>query len=312
MAETSRANILVLGGINIDLIASSDRIPLPGETVTGDLFYTTPGGKGANQAVAAARMGAKVQMVGRVGADAFGPGLIEDLRTEGIDVSAVAEQAGAASGVAVILLDGERQNYIVQVRGANLMAGETEAAGAASALGAADALMLQLELPFEVSLRTAEAARRAGVPVIWDPAPPSPDMERAIGSVDVITPNQSEAQFLTGIEVTGPESAGAAARDLLERGVPTVVIKMAELGAYYATAEESGLVPALKVGVVDSVAAGDAFGGALAVSIAEGRSLRRSVERGCAAGALAVTRPGAQAAMPSRREVERLASALDG
>ena len=309
MAETSRANILVLGGINIDLIASSDRIPLPGETVTGDLFYTTPGGKGANQAVAAARMGARVRMVGRVGADAFGPGLIEDLRAEGIDVSAVAEHAGAASGVAVILLDGERQNYIVQVRGANLMAGEAEVAAAAGALGAADALMLQLELPFDVSLRTARAARRAGVPVIWDPAPPSPDMERAIGSVDVITPNQSEAQFLTGIEVTGPESAGAAAADLLERGVPTVVIKMAEMGACYATAAESGHVPAPRVGVIDSVAAGDAFGGALAVSIAEGRSLRRSVELGCAAGALAVTRPGAQAAMPSRREVERLARA---
>ena len=312
MAENSRASILVLGGINIDLIASSDRIPLPGETVTGDLFYTTPGGKGANQAVAAARMGASVRMVGRVGADAFGPGLIEDLRTEGIDVSAVAEQAGAASGVAVILLDGERQNYIVQVRGANLLAGEAEAAAAAGALGAADALMLQLELPFDVSLRTARAARRAGVPVIWDPAPPSPDMERAIGSVDVITPNQSEAQFLTGIEVTGPESAGAAAGDLLGRGVPTVVIKMAEMGAYYATAAESGHVPAPRVGVIDSVAAGDAFGGALAVSIAEGRSLRRSVELGCAAGALAVTRPGAQAAMPSRREVERLARAPGG
>ena len=312
MAENSRASILVLGGINIDLIASSDRIPLPGETVTGDLFYTTPGGKGANQAVAAARMGASVRMVGRVGADAFGPGLIEDLRTEGIDVSAVAEQAGAASGVAVILLDGERQNYIVQVRGANLLAGEAEAAAAAGALGAADALMLQLELPFDVSLRTAKAARRAGVPVIWDPAPPSPDMERASGSVDVITPNQSEAQFLTGIEVTGPESAGAAAGYLLGRGVPTVVIKMAEMGAYYATAGESGHVPAPRVGVIDSVAAGDAFGGALAVSIAEGRSLRRSVELGCAAGALAVTRPGAQAAMPSRREVERLARAPGG
>ena len=310
MPETSRASILVLGGINIDLIATADRIPLPGETVTGDLFYTTPGGKGANQAVAAARMGARVQMVGRVGKDAFGPGLIEDLRTEGIDVSAVAEHAGAASGVAVILLDAERQNYIVQVRGANLAAGEAEVAAVVEALGAADALMLQLEMPFDVSLRAAEAARRAGVPVIWDPAPPSPDMERAIDLVDVIAPNQSEAQFLTGVEVTGPGTAEAAAQMLLDRGVPTVVIKMAETGAYYATAKESGLVPAFRVEVVDSVAAGDAFGGALAVSIAEGRDLRQAVERGCAAGALAVTRPGAQAAMPSRQEVERLVSTL--
>ena len=312
MPETSPADILVLGGINIDLIATADKIPLPGETVTGDLFYTTPGGKGANQAVAAARMGAMVRMVGRVGGDSFGPGLIEDLRAEGIDVSAVAEHADVASGVAVILLDGERQNYIVQVRGANLMADEAEVAEATSALETADALMLQLELPFDVSLRVAQEARRAGVPVIWDPAPPSPDMELAIGSVDVITPNQNEALFLTGIEVTGPESAEAAARGLLDRGVPTVVIKMAEMGAYYATAGESGLVPAPEVDVVDSVAAGDAFGGALAVSIAEGRTLRQSVQRGCAAGTLAVTRPGAQTAMPSRQEVERLASTLSG
>ena len=310
MPEQSSANILVLGGINIDLIATADRIPLPGETVTGDLFYTTPGGKGANQAVASARMGARVQMVGKVGRDSFGPGLIEDLRTEGIDVSAVAEQADAASGVAVILLDGERQNYIVQVRGANLMAGEPEVAAVAGALRSADALMLQLELPFDVSLSAARAARREGVQVLWDPAPPSPDIDRAIGSVDVITPNQNEAQFLTGIEVTGPESAEAAARILLDRGVPAVVIKMAEMGAYYATGAESGLVSAPQVEVVDSVAAGDAFGGALAVSLAEGRTMHQSVQRGCAAGALAVTRPGAQAAMPRREEVERLASKL--
>lgn len=304
----SRANILVLGGININLIAAAGRIPQPGETVTGDEFYMTPGGKGANQAVAAARMGASVQMVGRVGADAFGPDLLEGLMQEGIEVSAVTEHAGLSSGVAVILLDGVRQNYIVQVRGANLAAGLSEIEATSDALAAADVLMLQMEIPFEVSLQAARRARDAGVSVIWDPAPPTSDLERALGAVDVMTPNQNEALFLTGVEVTGPGSAQEAARVLLSMGVPTVVIKMSEMGAYYATGDECGLVEAFGIGAVDTVAAGDAFGGALAVSLAEGRTLRESVERGCAAGALAVSRQGAQAAMPKRREVERLVS----
>lgn len=297
---------MVLGGINMDLIAATERIPDPGETVTGDLFYTTPGGKGANQAVGAARMGALVRMVGRVGADTFGPELVEDMRREGIDVSAVAEDPDAASGIAMILLDGERQNYIVQVRGANLRCDEVQIQAAEAALGSADALMLQLELPFSVTYSIAKAARATGVTVFWDPAPPHPDMATALDAVDVITPNQNEAEFLTGIPVTDPESARAACAVLLGKGVPTVVIKMGEMGAYYATAEESGYVIGFEVEPVDSVAAGDAFGGALAVALSEGRPLREAVERGCAAGALAVTKPGAQAAMPARDEVEAL------
>ena len=296
----------MLGGINIDLIAAAERMPSPGETVTGDDFYTTPGGKGANQAVAAARMGARVRMIGRVGDDAFGPGLVEDLRTEGIDVSAVGVEPGGASGVAVILLDGERQNYIVQVRGANLAAGRAEEEAADAALASADAVMLQLELPPSVTLAAARAARRAHVPVIWDPSPPGPGIESAVEAASVITPNQSEALAITGIDVTGPDSARAAAHALLSMGAGAAVIKMAEMGAFYASDAGSGHVDAFEAEVVDSVAAGDAFGGALAVSLAEGRTLRESVELGCAAGALAVTRPGAQAAMPRRAEVNRL------
>ena len=290
----------------MDLIAATERMPAPGETVTGDFFYTTPGGKGANQAVAAARMGAHVHMVGRVGADTFGPQLIDDLEREGIDVSAVAVDPDKASGIAMILLDAQKQNYIVQVRGANLVAASAEVDAARAALRSADALMLQLELPFAVTHEVASAARAAGVPVFWDPAPPHPDMDRALGVVDVVTPNQTEARFLTGVEVTGEDSARSAAEALLARGVPTVVIKMGPLGAFYATRDETGFVPGFSVEPVDSVAAGDAFGGALVVSLAEGRSLQEAVEWGCAAGALAVTRAGAQVAMPHRAEVERL------
>ena len=301
-----RPTLVVLGGINMDLIALTQHMPGPGETVTGDLFYTTPGGKGGNQAVAAARMGAHVHMVGRVGTDTFGPELIDDLRGDGIEVSGIASDPEAASGIAMIMLDGERQNYITQVRGANLNADDAQVDAAKGALQRADALMLQLELPFDVTLKVALAARQLGVTVFWDPAPPHPDMERALDAVDVITPNQNEAQFLTGVEVVDSGSAEQAARALLGKGIPTVVIKMGEMGAFYATNEESGLVPGFDIEPVDSVAAGDAFGGALAVSMAEGLALREAVRRGCAAGALACTRQGAQAAMPSRVEVEAL------
>ncbi len=297
---------MVLGGINMDLIALTQHMPRPGETVTGDLFYTTPGGKGGNQAVAAARMGAFVRMVGKVGTDTFGPELIEDLRRDGIDVSGIASDPEAASGIAMIMLDGQRQNYITQVRGANLRCDGEQADAAKKALEEADALMLQLELPFDVTLEVAQAARQLGVTVFWDPAPPHPDMERALEAVDVITPNQNEAQFLTGVEVVDSDSAERAARALLGKGIPTVVIKMGEMGAFYATSEGSGFVPGFEIEPVDSVAAGDAFGGALAVSMAEGLALSEAVRRGCAAGALACTKQGAQAAMPTRDEVEGL------
>jgi ribokinase len=305
-SPTNRPEIVVLGGINMDLIALTQHMPKPGETVTGDLFYTTPGGKGGNQAVAAARMGALVRMVGKVGTDTFGPVLVGDMRKEGIDVSAIADDPEAASGIAMIMLDGDRQNYITQVRGANLRCDGEQVDAAKAALKTADALMLQLELPFDVTYEVALAARAMGVPVFWDPAPPHPDMERALDAVDIITPNQTEAEFLTGIEVTSTESAAAAAKALLGKGIPTVVIKMGELGAYYATGDDSGFVAGFEIEPVDSVAAGDGFGGALAVSLAEGRPLPEAVRRGCAAGTLAVTKEGAQAAMPTRAEVEAL------
>jgi ribokinase len=298
--------VVVLGGINMDLIALTQHMPRPGETVTGDLFYTTPGGKGGNQAVAAARMGAHVHMIGRVGTDTFGPALIDDMRRDGIDVSGIASDPEAASGIAMIMLDGQRQNYITQVRGANLRCDDTQVDAARAALQGADALMLQLELPFDVTLQVARSARAAGVTVLWDPAPPHPDMERALGAVDVITPNQNEAEFLTGVAVVDAGSAARAAQALLDKGIPTVVIKMGEMGAFYATSEESGFVPGFEIEPVDSVAAGDAFGGALAVSMAEGLALPEAVKRGCAAGALACTKQGAQAAMPMRDEVEAL------
>ncbi len=206
----------------------------------------------------------------------------------------------------MILLDAVKQNYIVAVYGANMTCDAEQVRQVESALEGADCLMLQLEVPAEVSLEAARAAKRRGVLVVWDPAPPATMPAEAYSVLDVVTPNQHEAAVLTGVEVEDVASAARAAQALLELGAPTAVVKLGEFGAYFASAEANGHVSAFEVDVVDTVAAGDAFAGALAVALAEGRGLEESVRYGAAAGALAVTRPGVQDAMPSRAEVEGL------
>ncbi len=302
----SAPTIVALGGINMDLIGVASRVPSPGETVVGERFYTAPGGKGANQAVAAARLGANVRMVGRVGADTFGPTLLDGLRGYGVDVEGVAEDPDNASGVAIILLDSSKQNHILAVYGANADCDNAQLEAAKRALDGADALLLQLEVPFDVSLEAARHARALGVRVIWDPAPALDQVRGAYDAVDVLTPNQTEATFLTGLDVTDVASATAAAEALRGLGVPLAVVKLGELGVYYASGSESGHVESFDVEAVDTIAAGDAFGAGLAVALCEGKSVRDAVRLGAAAGALAVTRPGAQEAMPERHEVEAL------
>ena len=232
---TRRPRIVVLGGINIDLIALTPRLPEPGETVPGDDFYTTPGGKGGNQAVAAARLGAQVSMVGRVGGDIFGPGLLDDLRKDGVDVSGVAVDPDRASGVAFILLDSDRQNRIVAVYGANAACDEEQLRAACLAMDGADALLLQQETNVELSLAAAEYARNKGVRVVWDPAPVRDLPIEAYSDVDILTPNQTEVRALCGIEVVDIDSAKRAAVALVEKGIPTAIVKLGELGACYAT-----------------------------------------------------------------------------
>ncbi len=298
--------IVVLGSINMDLIGAAPRLPSPGETVLGGGFYTAPGGKGANQAVAAARMGASVRMIGRVGNDLFAPQLLDNLRASGVDVSGVMEDTDASSGVAMILLDASRQNRILVASGANMRCDDTQVDAVTSALEGADALMLQCEIPPAVSLRAARIANEMGVRVVWDPAPADAFPHEACALVDVLTPNQSEAALLTGIDIADAASAETAARALLQRGVRAAVVKMGEAGAFYLSDGDSGYVPPFEVEAVDTVAAGDAFGSAMTCALAEDRSLSEAVRYGAAAGALAVTRPGAQDAMPTRAEVETL------
>ena len=298
--------VVVLGGINMDLIGVAQRLPAPGETLEGERFYTAPGGKGGNQAVAAARLGADVKMVGRVGGDVFGAPLLQGLRGSGVDVSAVAVDPISASGVAVILLDGRRQNHIVAVYGANKNCDDEQVEAAERALDGADTLMLQMEVPIHVSLEAARAARRAGARVIWDPAPVADLPPEAYAELDVLTPNQTEAEALTGVTVTDVSSARQAAEALVSIGAPLAVVKLGEGGAYFASGTASGHAPAYQVEVVDSIAAGDAFGGALAIALSEGEEIEEAVRFGCAAGALAVTKAGAQEAMPIREEVDAL------
>ena len=306
MSALGKPVIVVFGGINMDLVSTTLRMPMPGETVFGDSFHTAPGGKGANQAVAAARLGADVRMVGRVGADDFGSTLIDGLRRESIDVSRVDVDPNNHSGIAMILLDGERQNYIVATYGANLACDRAQVNAVSEALEGADALLLQLEVPLEAAKSAATLAKGRGVPVVWDPAPALPIGRDAYEVCDVLTPNQVEAEFLTGIPVVDIDSARRACESLVADGVPTAVVTLGEGGAYYATAEEHGFVPPFAVEVADTVAAGDAFAAALAMGISEGRTLPDAVLYGNSAGALAVTRSGAQEAMPLRREVDKL------
>ena len=300
----------MLGSINMDLVAVAPALPKPGETVMGDGFTTLPGGKGANQAVAAARLGADVRMIGRVGDDVFGPMLLENLQAKGVDVSDVMTTPGMSSGIAVILLDDERENYIVGIYGANMACDEIQVEAASRALDGADALLLQMEIPLAVSLEAAHIARRMGVRVIYDPAPPSEIPFSSYEAFDIIAPNQSEAEVLTGVTVDGIDSAHEAAQVLRSRGAGTAIVKLGEQGVVYVADDCVGHVPAFEVDAVDTVAAGDGFAGALAVALAEGEPIERALRFASAAGALVVTKRGAQDAMPHRAEVERLMDSL--
>ncbi len=295
-----RPLIISLGGINMDLVTFSERLPADGETVVGREFVTYGGGKGANQSVAASRMGARSAMVGRVGGDMFGPQLIELLESAGVETGGVGVSEGESSGIAVISVGEGGQNRIVQVLGANDSCGEGEFDAVSALLPEASALLLQLEVSVSLSLRAARLAASLGVPVILDPGPVRPVPAEFYGQVSVITPNETEAEALVGYAVSGVDAAAEAARELLGRGVGAAVIKMGSLGCYWANEECGGYVAPFPVEAVDTVAAGDAFNGGLAVALAEGIPLPEAVRWGSAAGALAVTKVGAQDSMPER------------
>ena len=302
------ARVTVVGSLNMDLAVCAARIPQPGETILGGAFHTVPGGKGANQAVAAARLGAHVAMVGRVGEDDFGGLLLEGLAAEGIDAIHVIKDPGAATGVALIVVDDQGQNAIVVVSGANARLSPADVAASREPITAASALLLQLESPLAAIEWAAEVARAHGVTVILNPAPARALPPDLLERVDVLIPNEIEAALLTGLPVADLAQARAAATALREMGAGTVVLTLGERGALLATGEDARLCPAFPVEVVDTTAAGDAFVAGLAVALGEGQVLVEAVRWGNAAGALATTVLGAQPSLPRRRDVELLLS----
>lgn len=301
--------IVVFGSINMDLTAYVPKLPIPGETLFGDSYITVPGGKGNNQAVAAARLGAQVQFVGRVGDDIFGKQILKIVAAENVDVTPVAVDPDKGTGLAVISVDKNAENAITVISGANWALDDSDVARAAKCLEGAAALMLQIEVPLETSLHIAEIAQKMNVKVIFDPAPAISLPAKAYQVIDFITPNESETEILVGISPQNEAEAKKAAGILHQRGVKNVIIKMGSKGAYYDTADKQGFVKPYHVKSIDSVAAGDAFNAGLAVAIAEGKDIEEAVRWGAAAGAIATTRKGALPAMPHRDELLQLITA---
>lgn len=293
-------SIIVFGSLNMDLVVRTPRLLQAGETLIGSDFYTTPGGKGANQAVAAAKLGIPTELVGRVGEDAFGLELLAELRAVGVGVEGVLVDA-THSGVAVITVAATGENQIIGVFGANGNVDETDVERLKTKLSDTQLLLLQLEIPIAAVKQAAQAAQAAGVRVILDPAPvPAEAIASLYPFIDILVPNEIEAGQLVGFAVNSPDTAAIAAEMLQQQGAKTVIVKLGAQGIFCATPDETFFVPAFAVEAIDTVAAGDAFAGGLAAALVEGVSLKKAVVWGAAAGALATTKKGAQAAMPDR------------
>lgn len=302
------AQIVVLGGLNMDLVVRIASIPRPGETLLGGKFATYPGGKGANQAVAAARMGGRVAMVGRVGADAFGEQLLNNLAAEGIETATVGVDPDNATGVALITVDAQGQNSISVASGANLTVTVDDVRRAFKGLPSVDLLVMPLETPFETILEAARLARQGGAQVILNPAPAAVLPQELLDCASIVAPNETETEFLTGITITDDESARQAAQVLLQRGPKNVVLTLGKHGALLASGDPGRpdflRISSYLVQALDATAAGDAFVGALATGLGEGILLAEAVRLANAAAAISVTRLGAQPSLALRKEVD--------
>lgn len=294
--------IVVLGSTNTDMVISGAKIPVPGETVSGGLFMMNPGGKGANQAVAVARLAAKkgqCTFIAKVGDDLFGRETAARLAADRIDAKLVVDKK-VASGTALILVDPKGQNCISVALGANGTLFPKDVKKFAKDIQSADALLLQLETPLETVLWAAQTAHAKKVPVVLNPAPAAKLPKELYGCLDWITPNETEAELLTGVKVVDLASAQKAEAVLRKRGVGNVVITLGSKGCYAA----GKIHPCVKVKAVDTVAAGDTFNGAFVVALAEGKNVDEAIAFAQKASAIAVTRPGAQSSVPCRREIK--------
>jgi ribokinase len=296
---------IVFGSLNMDLVVRTQNLPVPGETLIGSSFETIPGGKGANQAVAIARLGLATELVGRVGNDEFGHQLLAELKENGVGCDRVWLDSSTRSGVAMIVVDAKGENQIIVVPGSNGQLDRSDLDRLQEILPQANVLLLQLEIPLESVVEAAQLAKQMGVSVILDPAPARSDLPDSLyAALDFITPNQVEAESLVGFEVHDRATAHRAAQVLRDRGVGTVIIKLGADGAFCLSATEAMMIPAFSVQAIDTVAAGDAFNGGLAAALAIGLSLKQSLIQASAVAALSVTKAGAQPSLPDRAELD--------
>ena len=301
---TTPQPIYVIGSINTDMVAMTDHLPTPGETVMGGEFMMTAGGKGANQAVAAARLDGDVTMVGRLGVDIFGDQSVARLEAEKINCDFISRDSAAASGVALISVDGEGENHIVVAPGANNTLHIDTIDTALSSLPENAIVLMQLEIPIETVAHVISFAKDSNRKVILDPAPARELPENFLDGLFLITPNETEATHLSGIEVIDQNSAKAAAKKLLQTGVKNVAITMGADGVLLASGDENlQLIASPTVNAVDTTAAGDCFNGALSVALANGLELEEGINKACHAASISVTRKGAQDSMPFSNEV---------
>lgn len=297
------AKIVIVGSFNTDLTSYMERMPRPGETVSGRKFVTGPGGKGSNQAVAAARLGADVTFIGRVGQDVFGDLALKTWEQEGINTRYVVRDPEHATGVAPIFVDDTGENSIVVVLGANLNIQAADVDAAADLIAQADIILTQLEINYNIVAYALQAAKQRGVKTILNPAPAGHLPAEVVALADFITPNETELEVLSG--KTGL-TAEQAAHSLLTHDERTVIVTLGAQGAQYVRKDSTGVIPTFKVNVVDTTGAGDAFNGGLAVALAEGKPLTEAIAFANATAALCVTRPGTAPSMPRRDEVEAL------
>ena len=306
-STNQKPNILVLGSINMDLIVKSARLPTKGETLTGDSFNYTPGGKGANQAVTASKLGANSKLIARVGNDLFGKQLTSYLSSQNVDTNSITIDSDSHSGIAMIHVDSSTgENRILAVYGANMQCDKLELATTKKLIPLSNCLMIQLEIPKQISFQASKFALSLGVRTILDPSPASHIETKEFAMLDIITPNQTEAEFYTGIKIIDATSAEKAAKKFVHWGVKLAVIKMGEHGAFFASSMDNGHVKAFKIPVVDTTGAGDAFNAALAIEISKGTSIQKAVKTGNAAGAIAASKHGAQKSMPTSEEINQL------
>ena len=296
------AKIVVVGSFNVDLTSYVGRMPRPGETISGRKFVTGPGGKGTNQAVAAARLGADVTFIGRIGQDVFAKIALDIWRQEGINTDFVVQDANQATGVAPIFVDDAGENMIVVVLGANLAVSRADVDAAADVIAQADVLLTQLEIDYDTVGYALQTAKSRGIRTILNPAPAGHLPADVVALADYITPNETELEILSDQS----RSVKANARSLLTTESQTVIVTMGSQGAYYVQQNASALIATYRVDVVDTTGAGDAFNGGLAVALAEGEPLEKSIAFANATAALCVTRPGTSPAMPLRAEVDEL------